>query len=402
MYGYGFAGPLTDGGPQPFSQLADVGNWIWRQGAVKSPLPFIAVAMDGWDPRPIQENETGRPAFWFTRTPDEVAALVDDAVVWAESNPRVRPEPSPLPPLVFVEAWNEFSEGSDVLPTVGDGTSYGGALAAVLASNPSQNLRSVLTLSENGPGSVPRSASGRLTDANGAPISGALITVTDTPMTGSFSQQYQLTGIPPAAAAQAVVGLRVNTDDSTLLWPGYFFAGPGESDFSLYQVSYIQPEDGMQRVPNGDFSSGGESWVLQGQAQLLASDRGAGQMLQVEANATQFAIAQSVPFPISEGTAFQVTFSARVAPSSFGSGYFLLGFLDASGNYLHLPQESAGALPSESLPLQPARVSLGTTATDTAGNYSLSLASLGTAQVFLEATYAGDESHWPGYASVGP
>jgi len=34
--------------------------------------------------------------------------------------------------LVLIEAWNEFGEGSYVIPTVGDGTSYGDALAATL------------------------------------------------------------------------------------------------------------------------------------------------------------------------------------------------------------------------------------------------------------------------------
>ncbi len=114
-------------GSHPFSLLSDAGHWIWSQGASKSPVPFIPVAMDGWDPRPWNEGHV-----WFSRGPQEVAAFVNDAIRWADSNPQLRPEPSPTPPLVLIEAWNEFGEGSHLLPTVGEGTGYGDALAAIL------------------------------------------------------------------------------------------------------------------------------------------------------------------------------------------------------------------------------------------------------------------------------
>jgi hypothetical protein len=48
------------------------------------------------------------------------------------------------------------------------------------------------------------------------------------------------------------------------------------------------------------------------------------------------------------------------------------------------------------------KVTFGTTSTDAAGNYQLSLTSLGTSQVTLEAAYAGDTQHWPAYARVAP
>jgi len=116
-------------GEQPFSVLAEAGRWIWGQAALNSDLPFIPTAMAGWDARPWYE-----PPVWFRRSPQEVTDLVCSAITWAESNPKLRPEPSPEPPLVFIEAWNELGEGSYLVPTVGDGTSYGHSLAAMLVA----------------------------------------------------------------------------------------------------------------------------------------------------------------------------------------------------------------------------------------------------------------------------
>jgi hypothetical protein len=68
---------------------------------------------------------------WYSRTPQDVATFVQGAITWTAANPQLRPEPAPTPPLVLIEAWNEFGEGSHVIPTAG-GTSYGDALAAML------------------------------------------------------------------------------------------------------------------------------------------------------------------------------------------------------------------------------------------------------------------------------
>jgi Glycosyltransferase WbsX len=132
FYGYPFAPPAVNG-MLPFSTLSDAAHWTWNEATTNSPLPFIPTAMTGWDPRPWNETEpnTG-DLMWYSRTPPEVATLAQDAITWTESNPQLRPEPPPTPPLVLIEAWNEFGEGSHVIPTAGDGTSYGDALAAML------------------------------------------------------------------------------------------------------------------------------------------------------------------------------------------------------------------------------------------------------------------------------
>jgi len=379
LYGYPFAPPAING-MLPFSSLSGAGEWIWSQGVLKSPVPFIPVSMTGWDPRPWDEREfLTNDLMWFSRSPQDVTTFVSNAITWAESNPQLRAEPSPVPPIVLMEAWNELGEGSYITPTVGDGSSYGDSLAAMLAAPPIHS-RAVLTLSDSGPADPNRNASGKLADAAGAPISGVTIALSDTPASGVF-EQYQLSGQPLAAATQAVVGFRVNIEG----------AGPEPSDFSLYQASYIQTADGIERVVNGDFSLGAQSWSLGGQAQLTPSDRGAGQMVQVLATPSQTAALTSAAFTLTSGAAFQVSFSGRVAPSSRGSGYFTVIFLGGGTE-----------ISRQEIPLTAGKLTFGTTSTDVGGNYQFGLTALGISQVILEATYAGDAQHWPAYARVTP
>lgn len=132
FYGYPFA-PLPVKGELPFSTLSAAGHWTWDQARLHCALPFIPTAMTGWDPRPWNEFEplTG-DLLWYSRTPQDVATFVNDEINWVETNPGFRVEPAPAPPMILIEAWNEFGEGSHVLPTVGEGTAYGDALAAML------------------------------------------------------------------------------------------------------------------------------------------------------------------------------------------------------------------------------------------------------------------------------
>jgi hypothetical protein len=132
FYGYPFAPPPVNG-MLPFSTLSAAGAWTWNEATMNSPLPFIPTAMTGWDPRPWNETEsiTG-DLMWYSRTPQDVATFVQDAITWATANPQLRPETAPTPPLVLIEAWNELGEGSHIIPTVGDGTTYGDAIATML------------------------------------------------------------------------------------------------------------------------------------------------------------------------------------------------------------------------------------------------------------------------------
>lgn len=319
---------------------------------------------------------------WFDRGPQDVANLVSDMITWAESNPKFRAESSPTPPLVLIEAWNEFGEGSHFLPTVGDRTSYGDALSQMLGM-PAGRIRTVMNVQENGPAAPSRMASGTLMDANGSAIAGATVTIDATPADGSgVYAQYPIAGVAPTSATQVIAAYAINTD-------GY---GPGTSNVSVYQVSYIQNGDGVQRVLNGDFALGDQSWSLFGQTQIVPSDQGAGQMAEAIVSTTQTAALSSAPFTITGGSPFQASFAARISPASLGSGYFAIIFLDSSGNEIsrQIQAFAVGTL------------QVGLAATDGAGNYQLPLSVLGTAKALIEASYVGDVTHWPGYSRVGP
>lgn len=124
QYNYPYAGGVHPG-PLPYSQLVTDGEWIWRQFAATSPLPYIPVVMDGWDPRPWNE-QVENTLVWFQRTPAEFEGFAHAALVWEEAHPKMRVQSKPL---FLVEAWNELGEGGYMVPTVGAGNAYGRSLA---------------------------------------------------------------------------------------------------------------------------------------------------------------------------------------------------------------------------------------------------------------------------------
>ena len=132
LYNYPYSTTSVNG-MLPFSALADIGHRIWNEATLSGALPFIPTVMAGWDPRPWNETQPiTKDLMWYDRTPQDVATFLQDAIAWTGANPQLRPEPAPAPPLVLIEAWNEFGEGSHFIPNSGDGTSYGDAIAAML------------------------------------------------------------------------------------------------------------------------------------------------------------------------------------------------------------------------------------------------------------------------------
>jgi hypothetical protein len=401
-YGYGFGVPLTVAGGQPFSVLASTGHWIWGEYGRKSLLPVIPDVVPGTDARsPEGDHEPGRPTYWFTRTPQELAAFVNDSIGWAESNPQVRMEPAPAPPMVIMTAWNELGNGAYLVPTVDDGTGFGEAIATMLVT-PSAQVRTVLTLSDSGPADPNRYLSGKLSDAGGAPIPNATVALAETPASGAATT-YQLSGQVPAGSAFGSVALRINVSDPVTLWPGFFPAGPGTSNVSVYQVSFKQ-SDGMERVIDGNFAPPASGWSLNGESHIQPSDMSSGQMVYVNAAPSQFATLDSALFPVVAGGTFDLAITARIATESLSSGNFIVSFQDATGTgtYLDIPAPSAGALKAESIPFTPVMLPVGSATTDASGSFRLGLSGLSGVTLRASAAYPGDAQHWPAVARTTP
>jgi hypothetical protein len=118
-----YANALGGGGVAvAYRTCADVARRFWQKGR-KLPLGFIPTVTMGWDYRPILKQPQDPPhrdpdPSWCTPATDaEWIAQIQDAVMEAQSNPKNRRFES-----VLLYAWNEFSEGGWIAPTIGDGT----------------------------------------------------------------------------------------------------------------------------------------------------------------------------------------------------------------------------------------------------------------------------------------
>ncbi len=126
--GYNYPGVAgTVKGSNPYSLLYNGSLDIFNMFAHDGRRPFLPVIMTGWDPRPWHETD-----FWYRRSPQEFARLVQAGLNWWQQNPGVRVEKNR--PVLLVEAWNELGEGSYILPTQKNGFSYLNALRKAVDS----------------------------------------------------------------------------------------------------------------------------------------------------------------------------------------------------------------------------------------------------------------------------
>ena len=221
---------------------------------------------------------------------------------------------------------------------------------------------------------------GKLTTSDGT-IANARVTLVATPQdgTGRYAE-YVYTGIVPAGVRRALVGMRVNHECGCR----------GETDISLYGVSY-EAGDQIQRVPNGSFRLGLNGWGQWGTAAALIEpiERGVGRLLHVVSGPDQLVGLNSTDFSVIPGESYTVTFSARVAPRSLGSGYFTLIFLaevETSRRTFAFDAASSQAI----------------VAASDAGLFTYDWTDLGSGHVRVLASWSGDDARWPAYAAAQP
>jgi hypothetical protein len=226
--------------------------------------------------------------------------------------------------------------------------------------------------------------SGTLTDEHGAPMPKANVNLSMTPLAGPGAvSEYTLSATVPDGATQADVGYRVNMECESC---------SGSADFTLYEVHYTQGEGDSNRVPNWRFAdglAGWDAWGNGGTWELVASDQGSGSALHVTAQPDQTAAINSTNFDITAGETFTVTFIARVAPISEGSGYFSLVFLGADQEIRRFK-----------IPLRAETIPLGEVVTGGGGVFQFQVPDAPAGQALFQAWYAGDDRYWPAYAKV--
>jgi hypothetical protein len=277
------------------------------------------------------------------------------------------------PDRVILQSWHPHPER--LLPET-DPTTFTALINRYLRQ------RTVLALDAQPSAAGGLELAGSLQEASGAQLPGASVELSLTPLDGAgLVSDYTLVGTVPSGAVQADVGYRVNTECDC----------SGPSEFTLYEVRYSEGVDGPNRVPNPRFANGLEGWGVwgSGSANLVASDQGSGRALHVRAGPDQDAAINSGRFAVQAGAEFRLTFVARVAPRSPGSGYFDVIFLGPSREVRRFQ-----------IPLQAATLALGQTAADGAGHFVLVLDQAPDQPTALRAWYPGDGQRWPSYAEI--
>ena len=236
--------------------------------------------------------------------------------------------------------------------------------------------RSVLTLDR--PVTSPDGSElvgGKLVDPKGAPIAGATVelAVRSLNAPGDFAQ-LSASGIVPAGADRALVGVRVETEG----------ADPGPADLAIYRLSYQEMPLRKESVPNPDFAAGQAGWGSANWdlARIEASDRGNGRMLHVADGQAQPLRINSDLFPATAGAAFTFTIEARIAPIS--RGYFAVIFV------------SGGEISRSIVRFNPS-ISHISAVTDARGRLQWQVPAAAL-PAELDAHFAGDADRWPAAA----
>lgn len=120
-----------------YSQMADAHRLTWSYYA-DTPMKFIPVATSGWDssPRcradvefPWKKAEYPYGTIAKNVTGDKFEKLLRDAKAFTEKSQK-------SPRAVLVNGWNEYTEGSFLIPTLREGDSMLRAVAAVFGRKP--------------------------------------------------------------------------------------------------------------------------------------------------------------------------------------------------------------------------------------------------------------------------
>ncbi len=220
---------------------------------------------------------------------------------------------------------------------------------------------------------------GRLSTYGGQPVAGAAIELAATGLSGPGTlSEYQLRAVSPPEAQNALIGYRVNTECDC----------SGEADFTIFEIGYREDSRADNLVPDPAFELGLDGLEIWGEAAVesIPAENGSGNGLRVQAEEGQVAGAHLAVVPVSPGAAFTATITARVAPRSAGSGYFVVIFTNLEGEILRLTTD-----------LAPAPVPVGSSISDPDGNFVFEWVPEAGDFTFT-ARFLGSNGRWPALA----
>ena len=129
-YNWPHLGMTGDSRWAPFDTLVDGYRQQWKSIVQNSPIPLLPPISGGWDSRPWH----GQSALVrYARTPDKFKRHLQDALRLIESHPRN------VLPMILIEAWNEWGEGSYIEPHREFGFGYLDAIREVFTTAPRQH-----------------------------------------------------------------------------------------------------------------------------------------------------------------------------------------------------------------------------------------------------------------------
>jgi hypothetical protein len=364
--------PFQNGGTDWPTQF---GNWFdtWRSVA-GAPLAFFHLDVDWTVPNWIAAVSAVRPVVeqrgipfgmvyngFLTNETDSawMAGAEDHLVEYEVRGGNAAPE------QVEFQSWNPHP--THVLPET-DPTAF-----TYLIDRYFRN-RTQLTLTNSG-----AQLRGKLT-AGSAAVPGANIQITAQPVSGKGAiATYTITGTVPETARTALVGARINSE---------CYSCNGPTDLTIYSFQYN--ENTQHKPATWDFVKGITGWVYGPGAPVFESGQAPyGHGLHVTAKPGQVLMINSTAVGVTPKAQFTMRVTARVSPSSAGSGYFTLIWFNAAGNE---PLR-------ETLLFQPKTQTLGTATTASDGSFAIAN-SLSSDDYEITAEFAGSAKLWPAMSKM--
>ena len=372
---------ITIGDIEPFPAVSSDLMLRWLdayKAAAGTPFPFIVLDMDwptlesGWPARirslaaSVRERGTGFAIIYNGGSETTDA----DWLAAAEAHLEAYELDGGTADVAIFASWNDKPDR--LLPET-DPTTFTHLVADYFRPRPTMTL-AVRALSGH---RIELAGALRVPEEGSAPAD--TVAITALPRDGQY-QVIELQGTVATGATRALVGIRTNNEGP----------GPKAANLTFYEIGYTEQGEHANRVPNGRFTKG--VWDLAGSGSLSVkrSDRGGGRMMRLRASSKQTILSNSREFSVTSGATFRLWIAARVPEASVGSTDVDLIFLDRTGT------ETGRAR----LPVAPAPIPVGSTASEATGAYRLVVTGLEPGRYRVTAEYAGHATYWPARAGL--